>query len=69
MKSLEDLVRRTGRIGGFKWAKHQFEEAYIREVLDMTKGNITAAARVARLDRKHFYDKMSKFGISTDEYR
>lgn len=53
----------------FRDAKREFEENYITNVLRITHGNVAEAARLAKKDRKDFYEQMAKFGIKADEYR
>jgi DNA-binding NtrC family response regulator len=51
----------------FKLAKARvidaFERAYIQGVLSRHKGNLSAAARSAEIDRKHFRELLRKHGL------
>jgi DNA-binding NtrC family response regulator len=40
-----------------------FERRYVSWLLDRHQGNISAAAREARMDRKHLYDLARKHGL------
>ncbi len=40
-----------------------FEKAYVQWLLERHQGNISAAAREARMDRKHLYDLARKHGL------
>jgi DNA-binding NtrC family response regulator len=40
-----------------------FEKRYVDWLLDRHRGNISAAAREARMDRKHLYDLARKHGL------
>ncbi len=40
-----------------------FERAYVKWLLDRHDGNISAAAREARMDRKYLYDLARKHGL------
>ncbi|RMH69684.1 MAG: sigma-54-dependent Fis family transcriptional regulator [Gemmatimonadetes bacterium] len=57
----------------FKEAKQQavsqFERSYISHLLTLCKGNMTAAARKAGIDKKNFWQKMKKYNISLDQYK
>jgi len=44
-------------------ATDQFEREYLRELLRRTGGNLSAAAREARMDRKHLRELMRKHGL------
>jgi transcriptional regulator of acetoin/glycerol metabolism len=39
------------------------ESAYLRELLERHRGNITAAAKAAGIDRKTFHRLVSKYGL------
>jgi DNA-binding NtrC family response regulator len=43
-----------------------FEQRYVAWLLDRHKGNISAAAREAKMDRKHLYDLARKHGLRGD---
>ncbi len=44
-------------------AKEEFERRYFRSILDQAKGNISAASRLCKLERKHFREKVRKLGL------
>jgi DNA-binding NtrC family response regulator len=43
--------------------QNEFEQRYVRWLLDRHQGNISAAAREAKMDRKHLYDLARKHGL------
>ncbi|MCP4253877.1 MAG: sigma-54-dependent Fis family transcriptional regulator [Candidatus Scalindua sp.] len=47
----------------FNEAKREFETKYFQNVLDRAKGNISAASRLSKIDRKQFREKARKLGI------
>ncbi len=53
----------------FREAKRAFEREYVTRVLRMCGGNISKAARIARKDRKDFYDVMRRNSIIPAEFR
>jgi two-component system response regulator GlrR len=53
----------------FREAKRAFEREYVTRVLRMCGGNISKAARIARKDRKDFYDVMRRNSIVPSEFR
>ncbi len=69
----EDIVleERTDRqpFKSFKEAKQEFEKNYIMNVLQITMGNVTEAARLAKKDRKDFYDVMRKYILKSRDFR
>jgi two-component system, NtrC family, response regulator GlrR len=68
----EDLVLGTEsseEVSSFRDAKRRFERDYVARVLRLCKGNISRAARIAKKDRKDFYDVMRRNGINPTEFR
>ncbi len=59
----------SNKFQSFKEAKREFEKEYISQVLRICQGNISQAARLARKDRKDFYDVMKKYGIQPEIFR
>ena len=53
----------------FKEAKAEFERSYVTQCLQITRGVVSAAARMSGKDRKDFYYLMKKLGIQPDDYR
>ena len=47
----------------FVEAKKEFERKYFQTILDRTNGNISAASRLSRIDRKQFREKARRLGI------
>jgi DNA-binding NtrC family response regulator len=43
--------------------EHEFEQRYIRWLLDKHGGNVSAAARAAKMDRKHLHDLARRHGL------
>jgi len=56
-------------VTSFRDAKRRFEREYVARVLRLCKGNISRAARIAKKDRKDFYDVMRRNGINPAEFR
>ena len=46
-----------------------FEKRFIIDRLVHNKGNVTAAAHEAGIERQHFQRMMKRYGISSEEYR
>lgn len=53
----------------FKAAKRAFETRYVESLLRRCKGNISRAARLARKDRKDFYDVIRRTGVEPGQFR
>ncbi|MBT3877480.1 MAG: sigma-54-dependent Fis family transcriptional regulator [Candidatus Scalindua sp.] len=52
----------------FSEAKNEFERRYFKNVLERTNGNISAASRFSKVDRKQLREKIRKFGIDSMPY-
>jgi two-component system response regulator GlrR len=58
-----------GEVPSFRDAKRRFEREYVSRVLRLCNGNISRAARIAKKDRKDFYDVMHRNEIDPDDFR
>ena len=56
-------------VPSFKQAKRAFETRYVRGLLRRCGGNISRAARLAKKDRKDFYDVIRRTGVNPAEFR
>jgi two-component system response regulator GlrR len=56
-------------VPSFRDAMRKFERDYVARVLRLCKGNISRAARIAKKDRKDFYDVMRRNQINPAEFR
>ena len=68
----DDLVlggESSDEVSSFRDAKRRFERDYVARVLRLCKGNISRAARIAKKDRKDFYDVMRRNGINPADFR
>lgn len=57
------------QVPSFREAKRAFEARYVETVLRLCDGNISQAARLARKDRKDFYDVIRRTGIDPGQFR
>jgi two-component system response regulator GlrR len=58
-----------GEVLSFKEAKRAFETRYVTGLLRRCKGNISRAARLAKKDRKDFYDVIRRTGVDPQQFR
>ena len=47
----------------FRAARQRFEHLYFSQLLERCDGNLSEAARVAKLNRGHLYTKLSELGL------
>lgn len=68
-------VRERGRAGvpvldtasvEYKEAKDSFEREYLLRVINAARGNISEAARISGISRRHFYEKLERLNIKTE---
>ncbi len=57
------------RVPSFKEAKRAFETRYVVGLLRRCGGNISHAARLAKKDRKDFYDVIRRTGVDPADFR
>jgi two-component system response regulator GlrR len=65
----EALLLARDKAPSFKEAKRAFERRYVECLLRRCEGNISRAARLARKDRKDFYDVLRRTGIDPSTFR
>ena len=53
----------------FAEARNQFELNYLRKLLQMTKGNVTHAARLAGRNRTEFYKLLSRHELDASDFK
>lgn len=63
------LAAPSEQLPSFREAKRAFEARYVETVLRLCDGNISQAARLARKDRKDFYDVIRRTGIDPAQFR
>ena len=63
------LAAEGDNIPTFKEAKRAFEARYVTGLLRHCSGNISRAARLAKKDRKDFYDVIRRTGIDPADFR
>ncbi len=67
MMDLPEYVR--DELKPFKEAKLAFEKKYIIQLLELTNGNVSRAAKLAGKYRADFYDLMKKCGLKAEDFR
>ncbi len=63
------LARDAEEVPSFKEAKRAFETRYVTGLLRRCDGNISRAARLAKKDRKDFYDVIRRTGVDPGQFR
>jgi two-component system response regulator GlrR len=65
----EALLLARDKAPSFKEAKRAFETRYVVGLLRRCNGNISRAARLAKKDRKDFYDVIRRTGVDPTDFR
>jgi two-component system response regulator GlrR len=63
------LATEGDEVPSFKQAKRAFETRYVEGLLRRCGGNISRAARLAKKDRKDFYDVIRRTGVDPSDFR
>ena len=63
------LATEGDEVPSFKDAKRAFETRYVEGLLRRCNGNISRAARLAKKDRKDFYDVIRRTGVDPGHFR
>ena len=63
------LASGAAEVPSFKEAKRAFETRYVEGLLRRCGGNISRAARLAKKDRKDFYDVIRRTGVDPQLFR
>lgn len=63
------LRSESGEIPSFVEARSQFEREYLTQLLQITSGNVTQAARIAKRNRTEFYKLLNKYHLNPPEFK
>jgi two-component system response regulator GlrR len=53
----------------FAEARSQFEREYLTQLLQITHGNVTKAARIAQRNRTEFYKLLNKHHLEPSQFK
>lgn len=59
----------ASRVPSFDEARDEFTRSYLEQLLRVTRGNVTQAARLAKRNRTDFYKLLSRHGLSTEDFK
>jgi len=63
------LRSESGEIPSFVEARSQFEREYLTQLLQITNGNVTQAARIAKRNRTEFYKLLHKHHLNPPQFK
>jgi len=70
----EDLILQTQNISpeglkSFKYAKENFEKNYLIQLFELTRGNVSKAAKLAGKYRADIYELLKKYNLKLSDFR
>ena len=57
------------QLPGFDEARDEFTRSYLVQLLQVTQGNVSQAARLAKRNRTDFYKLLSRHGVEPEEFK
>lgn len=63
------LRDKTGQISSFAEAREQFEREYLAQLLQITEGNVSQAAHLAKRNRTEFYKLLHRYELEPASFR
>jgi two-component system response regulator GlrR len=63
------LRSEPGKMPAFAEARSQFEREYLTQLLQITRGNVTKAARIAQRNRTEFYKLLNKHHLEPAQFK
>jgi two-component system response regulator GlrR len=66
---VRDGLGKTTQLPSFEEARDEFTRNYLVQLLQITEGNVSQSARLAKRNRTDFYKLLSKHGLDPDEFK
>ena len=63
------LQRPVGELASFDEARRAFESQYLQQLMRLTGGNVSRAARLAKRNRSDFYDLLARHGLEPATFK
>jgi two-component system response regulator GlrR len=58
-----------GRLPSFDEARDEFTRSYLSQILQITGGNVSQAARLAKRNRSDFYKLLARHQLTPEEFK
>ena len=65
----QSLGGSPGRLPSFDEARDEFTRSYLSQILQITGGNVSQAARLARRNRTDFYKLLARHQLTPEEFK
>jgi len=65
----QSLGERAGKLASFSDARDEFTRNYLSQILQITMGNVSQAARLAKRNRTDFYKLLARHDLNPDAFK
>jgi two-component system response regulator GlrR len=65
----QSLGEHSGKLLSFTDARDEFTRNYLSQILQITQGNVSQAARLAKRNRTDFYKLLSRHDLNPDQFK
>jgi two-component system response regulator GlrR len=65
----QTLGEHGGKLASFSEARDEFTRNYLSQILQITMGNVSQAARLAKRNRTDFYKLLSHHELNPDSFK
>jgi two-component system response regulator GlrR len=66
---LQSLGEHGGKLASFSDARDEFTRNYLSQILQITVGNVSQAARLAKRNRTDFYKLLARYDLNPDQFK
>ncbi len=66
---LQSLGEHGGKLASFSDARDEFTRNYLSQILQITMGNVSQAARLAKRNRTDFYKLLARYDLNPDSFK
>ncbi len=63
------LGEHAGKLASFSEARDEFTRNYLSQILQITRGNVSQAARLAKRNRTDFYKLLARHDLNPDTFK
>jgi two-component system response regulator GlrR len=65
----QSLGEHAGKLLSFSDARDEFTRNYLSQILQITMGNVSQAARLAKRNRTDFYKLLARHDLNPDQFK
>lgn len=68
-EQVQEAQGQAPSLQSFDEARDEFTRSYLVQLLQITEGNVSQAARLAKRNRTDFYKLLSRYGIEAEKFK